>query len=51
MVTDPIVPPLPPHVSYEQAKAYLSALIKRDPDAVRMVVATAKEWWDGVKPR
>ena len=51
MVTDPNVPPLPPHVTYEQAKAYLSALIKRDPDSLRMVVATAKEWWDGVKPR
>ncbi len=51
MVTDPNVPPLPPHISFEQAKAYLSALIKRDPDSLRMVVATAKEWWDGVKPR
>ncbi len=50
MVTDPNVPPLPPHVSFEQAKAYLSALIKRDPDSLRMVVASAKEWWDGVKP-
>jgi pyruvate dehydrogenase (quinone) len=50
MVTDPNVPPLPPHISFEQAKAYLSALIKRDPDSLRMVVASAKEWWDGVKP-
>src|SRR5690349_24874802 len=48
MVTDPNVPPLPPHVSFEQAKAYLSALIKRDPDSLRMVTATAQEWWDGV---
>jgi pyruvate dehydrogenase (quinone) len=50
MVTDPNVPPLPPHITYEQAKAYLSALIKRDPDSVRMVTASAKEWWDGVNP-
>lgn len=50
MVTDPDVPPLPPHIKPEQAKAYLSALIKRDPAALRMVVATAKEWWDGLFP-
>jgi pyruvate dehydrogenase (quinone) len=51
MVTDPNVPPLPPHISFEQAKAFLSALIKRDPDSLRMVTASAKEWWDGVRPR
>jgi pyruvate dehydrogenase (quinone) len=50
MVTDPNVPPLPPHISFDQAKAYLSALIKRDPDSLRMVVASAKEWWDGIRP-
>jgi pyruvate dehydrogenase (quinone) len=51
MVTDPNVPPLPPHITFEQAKAYLSALIKRDPDSLRMVTASAKEWWDGVSPK
>jgi pyruvate dehydrogenase (quinone) len=51
MVTDPNVPPLPPHITFEQARAYLSALIKRDPDSLRMVTASAKEWWDGVRPR
>jgi pyruvate dehydrogenase (quinone) len=50
MVTDPNVPPLPPHVTYEQAKAYLSALIKGDPDSLRMVVASMKEVWDGLFP-
>jgi pyruvate dehydrogenase (quinone) len=50
MVTDPNVPPLPPHITFEQAKAYLSALIKRDPDSTRMVVASAKDWWDGMWP-
>jgi pyruvate dehydrogenase (quinone) len=48
MVTDPDVPPLPPHISYEQAKAYLSALLKRDPDSLGIVKASAKDWWDGV---
>ncbi|GAB3538068.1 thiamine pyrophosphate-requiring protein [Noviherbaspirillum agri] len=50
MVTDPNVPPLPPHVSGKQAKAYLSALLHRDPEAVGIVKASAKEWWDGLFP-
>jgi pyruvate dehydrogenase (quinone) len=50
MVTDPNVPPLPPHVSAKQAKAYLSALLNGDPDSVAMVIASAKEVWDGLFP-
>ncbi|MEJ7875543.1 MAG: thiamine pyrophosphate-requiring protein [Solirubrobacterales bacterium] len=30
-VTDPEVPPLPPHITIEQARALTSALLKRDP--------------------
>jgi len=41
------VPPLPPHVTAKQVRAYLSALRKGDPDALRVVIATAKEWWAG----
>lgn len=48
MVTDPNVAPLPPHVDARQVKNYLSALLHRDPQAVQVVVATAKEWWDGL---
>jgi pyruvate dehydrogenase (quinone) len=48
MVTDPNVPPLPPHVSAKQGKAYAKALIHGDPQALEVVIATAKEWWDGV---
>jgi pyruvate dehydrogenase (quinone) len=47
MVTDPNVPPIPPHVTAKQTKAYLSALLKGDPDAIGIVVQTAKEWWAG----
>ena len=50
MVTAPDVPPLPPHITSKQAKAYLSALVNRDPDALDIVKATAKEWWDGMFP-
>ncbi|HEY0846446.1 MAG TPA: thiamine pyrophosphate-requiring protein [Noviherbaspirillum sp.] len=50
MVTDPDVPPLPPYISGKQAKAYFSALLHRDPDSIGMVIASAKDWWDGLFP-
>ena len=50
MVTDPDVPPLPPHVSLKQTKDYLSALIKGDVDASAIIRASAKEVWDGLFP-
>ncbi len=31
--TDPDVPPLPPHISFDQAKKYATALFKGDPNA------------------
>jgi pyruvate dehydrogenase (quinone) len=49
-VTDPNVPPLPPHVSSKQVKDYVAALLRRDPQALQVVLATAKEWWDGLRP-
>ena len=45
MVTDPNVPPLPPHITMKQAKAYLEALIKGDADAIDIVKASAKQIW------
>ena len=30
--TDPEVPPLPPHISLEQAKSFMSTLQQGDPD-------------------
>jgi pyruvate dehydrogenase (quinone) len=50
MVTDPDVPPLPPHISTKQAKEYLSALWHRDPDATGTVLASIKEAWDSIMP-
>jgi pyruvate dehydrogenase (quinone) len=32
-VTDPSVPPLPPHVTFDEAKSLMSALLRGDPDA------------------
>jgi pyruvate dehydrogenase (quinone) len=51
MVTDPDVPPLPPHITAKQARAYLSALLKGDTDSIGIIKASAKEWWDGAFPR
>ncbi len=50
VVTDPNVPPLPPHISSKQAKAYLSALLHRDPDSLGIVTSSIKEVWDGLFP-
>jgi pyruvate dehydrogenase (quinone) len=36
-VTDPEVPPLPPHVRFEQAKQFAHALAGRDPAGPRMI--------------
>jgi pyruvate dehydrogenase (quinone) len=47
MVTDPNVPPLPPHVSMKNARNYLAALLHRDPDAIALIKATMKETWAG----
>ncbi|MEW6249989.1 MAG: thiamine pyrophosphate-requiring protein [Planctomycetota bacterium] len=41
--TDPNVPPLPPHITYEQARAYMSSIVKGDPDAYGMVKQTFKD--------
>jgi pyruvate dehydrogenase (quinone) len=42
-VTDPNVPPLPPHISLEQAKNYVSSVLKRDVDALGFLKQTVKE--------
>lgn len=49
--TDPDVPPLPPHITLKQAKAYMSALAKGDANAFGIIKASIKEWADGVLPR
>lgn len=50
MVTDPDVPPLPPHISAKQAKDYMAALLHRDPDALGVIQSSVKGVWDGLFP-
>ena len=42
-VTDPEVPPLPPHISFEQAKKFMKSLL-HDPGAVHDVFHAFNEW-------
>jgi pyruvate dehydrogenase (quinone) len=48
--TDPNVPPLPPHITLAQAKAFTSMLFKGDPEQGSVLVNTAKEVLSSVLP-
>jgi len=50
MVTDPDVPPLPPHVSAKQAAHYVRAMLRGDQEAAGVITATIKEVWDSLFP-
>jgi pyruvate dehydrogenase (quinone) len=43
VVTDPEVPPLPPHITVEQAKQYASALLGGDPAAGRIITQSLRQ--------
>lgn len=49
-VTDPEVPTLPPHITFEQAKHFMSSMVKGDPHLGHMVKQTFKEAIEGVLP-
>jgi pyruvate dehydrogenase (quinone) len=42
-VTDPTVPPLPPHITLEQAKAFTSAILRSDVEMLGLLKQTMKE--------
>jgi pyruvate dehydrogenase (quinone) len=42
-VTDPEVPPLPPHITFEQAKMFALAVVKGDPSLRRMIEQSLKD--------
>ena len=48
--TDPDVPPLPPHITFEQATRYASALFKGDPDEWDIIRRSAQELIDSYLP-
>ncbi|MDE1180995.1 thiamine pyrophosphate-requiring protein [Paraburkholderia sp.] len=47
---NPNVPPLPPHITLAQAKAFATTLLKGDPDEGNVIVETAKQVLGAVLP-
>jgi pyruvate dehydrogenase (quinone) len=43
VVTDPEVPPLPPHITLEQAKAFASAVLGGDPASGRVIAQSLRQ--------
>ncbi len=48
--TDPEVPPLPPHISLEQARKFTSMLLKGDPEEGGLLVDTARQVLASILP-
>jgi pyruvate dehydrogenase (quinone) len=48
--TDPNVPPLPPHITLDQAKKFTSMLVKGDPEEGSVLLGTAREVLASVLP-
>jgi pyruvate dehydrogenase (quinone) len=48
--TDPEVPPLPPHITLKQAKAFATTLIEGDPHEGRILKGTARELLASILP-
>ena len=49
-VVDPEVPPLPPHISFEQAKHFAQAVVAGDPNRERMIRQSFKQMLDALLP-
>jgi pyruvate dehydrogenase (quinone) len=48
--TDPEVPPLPSHITLEQAKAFMSTIAKGDPSEGSMLAGVAKQVLSAILP-
>lgn len=49
-LTDPSVPPMPPHISFDHAKAYAKAFLKGDPDAWATLRASFRDMVESFMP-
>ena len=49
-VVDPEVPPLPPHITFEQAKHFAQAVIAGDPHRSRMIRQSFRQMLDSLLP-
>lgn len=50
VLTDPSVPPLPPHISFEQARHFMLSIAKGDPNAGSMMKQSLKDMFARVLP-
>jgi pyruvate dehydrogenase (quinone) len=50
VVTDPEVPPLPPHITFEEAKHFASAVLHGDPGSRQMIRHSIRQMFDSIKP-
>ena len=48
--TDPEVPPLPPHITLQQARKFTETLIKGDPSESRVIAGTARQVLESILP-
>jgi len=51
MVTDPNVPPLPPHITLKQARGFMGALLSGEPDAGSTLANTARQLVESLWPK
>ena len=49
-ITDPEVPTLPPHITFEQAKKFIESMIEGEPRLGHMIKQTFKEAVQGILP-
>jgi pyruvate dehydrogenase (quinone) len=49
-VVDPEVPPLPPHITFEQAKHFAQAVVAGDPHRGRMIRQSVRQMLDALLP-
>lgn len=49
-ISDPDVPPLPPHIRWAQAKSYMTALAKGDPDEIGIIRQSVRDMMAGLLP-
>jgi pyruvate dehydrogenase (quinone) len=49
-VVDPEVPPLPPHITFEQAKHFSQAVLRGDPERGAMIRRSFRQMFDAVTP-
>jgi pyruvate dehydrogenase (quinone) len=49
-ITDPDVPPLPPHITFKDATKFASTLMKGDPNEGGIIRQSMRELWEGISP-